>query len=56
MVFFITTLLLIGYGINLLVSCSIAITSEDASKRRYAVLAIFTAIFAAAGVIYLAAH
>lgn len=56
MVFLVTTLLLIGYGLNLLVSIAGVISSDDPRKRGMSVLAIFIGLAASAGVIYLAAN
>lgn len=56
MIFFITTLFLIAYGINLVIATSTVIASNDPKSRRYAVLTIFISLLAGAGVIYLAAH
>lgn len=56
MVFFITTMLLIGYGLNIVVSITLAVKSDDSKVRGRAVFAIFIGLLAAAGVLYLAAH
>jgi len=56
MVFLVTTLFLIAYGINLVLMSTAAITSNDTKVRRQAVLSIFVCLAASVGVIYLAAN
>jgi hypothetical protein len=56
MVFFITAMLLVGYGLNMVTSIAIIIGSDDSKTRGRAVLAIFIGLLAAAGVLYLASH
>lgn len=56
MVFFITTALLIGYGINLLVFVRQIIVSDDPNKRTIGLISILVTTLSAIGVIYLAAH
>jgi uncharacterized membrane protein YidH (DUF202 family) len=56
MVFLVTTLFLIAYGINIVLMSIAAIGSDHVKIRRNAVISIFVCLLAVVGVIYLAAN
>jgi hypothetical protein len=56
MVFFITTVLMIGYGLNLVILLTASVLGQDTKKRGSALLSAVITIAAACGVLYLAAH
>jgi len=56
MIFAITALLMIGYGLNLVILLTAAVIGQDSKKRGSALLSAAFTILAACGVLYLAAH
>jgi hypothetical protein len=56
MVFFITTILLIGYGLNAVIAVATILSADSANKRGQGLLFLGFTLLAGAGVIYLAAH
>lgn len=55
-VFIITTLLMVGYLVNLVIFAFILTVSTDTGKRTNALLSIIFTLAGMAGVLYLAAH